>query len=140
MHDLQILTRPIGGQPSTLSEGPVADGDATGLADLVDLTGPQDLGDLIETLCADLTAVARRLDHNRPGRDWPDLAAQSHILLGLAGILGLQRLQEVAARLNSHAADQRAEGLAQSLLQAQALIAQTIVVVRRACLDPNGAP
>lgn len=74
--------------------------DATGFRRLIDIAGPTTAKELIANLQSDLTAVSQKLLEGFATHDWGVLSRQSHILIGLAGIIGAKGLLLCAQALN----------------------------------------
>lgn len=106
---------PVGG------DGRGHDFDLAGFQRLLEKAGPATATDLLARLQSDLTAVSQALDAAFATRDWASLGRQSHILIGLTGILGAGRLLECAQTLNAatHAKDWPGADATQTPLMAQ---------------------
>ena len=70
---------------------------------LLAMAGHSVAADLIKQLQADLKTAHQNLKAACDLGDWPDIRAQSHVIMGLAGTLGAGALHEFASRLNATA-------------------------------------
>lgn len=95
--------------------------DLAGFQRLLEKAGPATATDLLARLQGDLTAVSQALDAAFATKDWANLGRQSHILIGLTGILGARHLLECAQTLNAatHAKDWPDADATQTALMAQ---------------------
>jgi two-component system, OmpR family, aerobic respiration control sensor histidine kinase ArcB len=115
-----ILTKPVGGlaeigqtiaqvlaqhPPRSMPDQPLngADFDTTNLDRLLKMAGPTAAAELLQRLEDDLQTVERGLVQAVPARDWPEIRAQTHVLIALAGVVGAVPLQRLAEQLNAAA-------------------------------------
>jgi signal transduction histidine kinase/CheY-like chemotaxis protein/HPt (histidine-containing phosphotransfer) domain-containing protein len=77
------------------------DHDPATLRMLVDGVGRRGLAELIDLFFAMLGDVRRELAVSMQARDWPRLARQAHTLRGPAGSLGLNRVLDLARRIEA---------------------------------------
>jgi CheY-like chemotaxis protein/HPt (histidine-containing phosphotransfer) domain-containing protein len=68
---------------------------------LLAVAGPETTPELLRRLLDDLQHVERQLIRALADPDWPELRAQTHVLIALAGAVGAQRLQQQSERLNA---------------------------------------
>lgn len=78
---------------------------------LMHMAGPDSKQDLLDRLVEDLQSVEVLLITAQHTPDWEVLRMQSHILIGLAGAVGAEGLQQLAQHMNALANDQRHAGL-----------------------------
>ncbi|GEM_PF-5635050 len=89
---------------------PQAQVDHSVFAALLAMAGPEVAPELLAQMAADLRAVGRVLTPAMQAHDWAAIAAQSHVLVALAGAAGATGLADLAQTLNraAHQADDRA--------------------------------
>jgi CheY-like chemotaxis protein len=78
---------------------------------LLEVAGPEAAPELLRRLLEDLRHVERQIHRALAGPDWPELRAQTHVLIALAGAVGAIRLQHAAEALNAVAHRRDAAGL-----------------------------
>jgi CheY-like chemotaxis protein len=81
------------------------DHDPAALRMLVEGVGRRGLAELIDMFFAMLGDVRHELATSMQARDWPRLARQAHTLRGPAGSLGLNRVLDLARRIEAAALD-----------------------------------
>lgn len=92
--------------PRTVASG-IADFDATRLAHLLQITGPDLAAELLARLTEDLSTTEATLAQGVETADWARLREGSHVLISLSGSVGALSLQAMAESLNAlaHAQD-----------------------------------
>ncbi len=81
---------------------------------LMEVAGPDAAPELLRRLLEDLRHVERQAVRALAETDWPELRAQTHVLIALAGAVGAQRLQHRAEALNTIAHKRDAGALAEA--------------------------
>jgi len=94
---------------------------------LLAMAGDGIAGDLISQLHTDLKTAHQNLKAACDVGDWPDIRAQSHVIMGLAGTVGAGALYGFASRLNATAL-----GPAADLHLDQGLITETLQAIQAA--------
>ena len=94
---------------------------------LLAMAGDGIADDLISQLHTDLKTAHRNLQAACDIRDWPDIRAQSHVIMGLAGTLGAGALHGFASMLN-----RTATGPAAGLHLDQGLVSETLQAIQAA--------
>lgn len=79
---------------------------------LLEITGPDGRGDLIDRLLSDLRSVERGLIEGCAEPDYDIIRAQTHVLIAVAGAVGADRLMERARQLNDAGHQRAAETIA----------------------------
>lgn len=80
-------------------------GDGAALRDILALAGPDMAPRLLAQIATDLTLTATQLAPAIAQRDWPQIRAQSHVLISVAGTIGAMGLHAAACLLNTAAHD-----------------------------------
>lgn len=82
-------------------------GDGATLRDILALAGPALAPRLLDQIVADLATTSSQLDHALHSQNCPQIRAQSHVLISLAGTIGATGLHAAACQLNeaAHAQD-----------------------------------
>ena len=94
---------------------------------LLAMAGDGIAGDLIRQLQADLETAHLNLKTACDDGDWPDIRAQSHVIMGLAGTVGAGALHRFASQLNATAL-----GPAAGLHLDQGLVSETLQAIQAA--------
>ncbi|MEO8241754.1 MAG: Hpt domain-containing protein [bacterium] len=116
------------------------DFDEKRFAGLLELAGPDTALELVERLEDDLRAVEAALSVVARTADMPTLQAQSHVLLGVAGTIGANRLFELAKGLNdvAHVAGSPFPGA--MLVKTEVALARVIARIHAARTQLTRAP
>jgi HPt (histidine-containing phosphotransfer) domain-containing protein len=111
--------------------------DASRLAHLLDLTGPNLAPELLARLTEDLVATETALGEGAASADWKRLREGSHVLISLAGSVGALSLQAMAENLNAAAHRQDRDAVAMLMPPLEGELASLIQLIR-ATKAPNG--
>jgi HPt (histidine-containing phosphotransfer) domain-containing protein len=115
--------------PETASTG-IADFDASRLAHLLQITGPNLAPELLARLTEDLTATQDNLAAGDETGDWKRLREASHVLISLSGSVGALSLQAMAESLNALAHTQDRDGISALMPPLDAELTALIRLIR----------
>lgn len=119
------LSRP----PDSTTTG-IAEFDATRLAHLLQITGPDLAPELLARLTEDLSATEATLSSGAEAADWKRLREGSHVLISLSGSVGALSLQAMAEGLNAFAHAQDRDGISDLMPPLKAELSALIALVR----------
>ncbi len=111
---------------------PVQEFDEARFLALLDLAGPATAHELAARLDEDLTQVAETMIQAELAGDRPQLLAQSHVLLAIAGTIGANRLYLLSERLNAQVRTPASGPQAELLGEIHVLLGRLITRIRLA--------
>jgi HPt (histidine-containing phosphotransfer) domain-containing protein len=117
-------------QPTETPTTGIADFDATRLAHLLQITGPDLAPELLARLTEDLTTTEATLVTGAEAADWNRLREGSHVLISLSGSVGALSLQAMAESLNALAHAQDPEGISAQMPPLAGELAALIRLIR----------
>ncbi|MCU0903924.1 MAG: hypothetical protein MUE83_08625 [Tabrizicola sp.] len=135
-----FLIEETAGQLADVRQVPIAglmDFDASRLAHLLEITGPNLAPELLARLNEDLGATQTALAQGAAAADWKRLREGSHVLISLAGSVGALSLQTMAESANAIAHRQDRDALAALMPPLEAELDSLIQLIR-ATKAPNG--
>lgn len=115
------------------------DYDATRFERLLDLVGPALAGDLLAHLTKDLTTSQTSLTSGARFFDWEQLRDGSHVLISLAGSVGVVSLQTMAQSLNAAAHREDEATVAKLMPPLGAELSALIALIKATPVPPKGA-
>ena len=117
-------------QPPEQATAGIADFDASRLAHLLQITGPNLAPELLARLTEDLTTTQDSLTTGDETGDWKRLREASHVLISLSGSVGALSLQAMAESLNALAHTQDRDGISAQMPPLDAELTALIRLIR----------